>query len=119
MESLHQSGSFVQSCVEQILHADELLAWELDCDQEFESAAQWSEGFDAWHYGSIIDLDVVAEQALALIAEADLVAKTIAEAEQEEEMDAEELERWFESLEPTLAELEARDLGDAFLGHDA
>jgi hypothetical protein len=105
------TGSFVKDHVEAILHFDEELAISRSGDLEFNSAAEWSDSFDNWLYG--IPADLEAKIALAAIAEGDLILETISEAEQENEMDPEEFERWLDSLEPSIEEVERRD---AFIG---
>jgi hypothetical protein len=112
MSIISRTGSFVQDHVEMILHADESLAIARSGDLEFHSAEEWSDSFDNWLYG--IPSDLEAKVALAAMAEGDVIAEEIQECENEE--DWAEYEAWLIAREPTLGELEARDLTDAFIG---
>ncbi len=69
----------------------------------------------------VLDAEVLEEEAFvrALMAERAEFEATIAACEFEKEMDVEGFHRWLNSLEPTMGELEARDLGDCGFGHVA
>jgi hypothetical protein len=116
MNILTVTSSGVKASIEALLHYDEQAAWEADCDVEFESAAQWSDGFDSWFYGTVDDLHVEVTRGLH-----DQLAVTATWEQhlecEEEEFDREEYERFLDTLAPSDDELASRDLGEAFLGH--
>jgi hypothetical protein len=106
---------------EQLLNADAEAGAYCNGDVEIWPAERWPLWTDDWRWEPT-EMTVLAEQeaaALSAMAEADLVAETIAEYEAEEEFDQAEYEAFLDSLAPSPGKLELRDISDCGLGHQA
>lgn len=63
--------------------------------------------------------EIEAELVEAIRIENEAIEAAIADGEFEEWVDIEEFHEWLDSIEPTLGELEARDMTDYGFGHNA
>lgn len=132
MESYHGNQNSVKSSLrlintganlvtrdqaEQLLHADDMIGQWLTGDVDVYPPDQWCAWVDDWRWEPTIEPD---ETELEMVRTAIEEEVAILDQEFEESgMDTEEFHRWLDSLEPTIGELEARDMSDCGFGHQA